>query len=154
MTRPKYEVERQKEVCRYLNRIYGCKCRLLSGSNSYYAELDATFLAADDSSTLIAWAEVKVRNHRRGDFATIIISAGKYERGISLARITGVPFIFVVEFSDREVCVYEWQEGDRFRVAWGGRKDRDDAAGAEPVVHIPIEKFKSLGIRPMERAAC
>lgn len=91
---------------------------------------------------VVAWAETKRRRNRREDYPTLMLSLNKVREGVALAADTGSKFIVVVEWDD---CV-GWIEPDlaALSVGIGGRKDRNDPADMEPVVHIPTGSFRLL----------
>lgn len=88
---------------------------------------------------LICLAEYKWRNKQ---YETVILSLAKSERGCSLSRSTGVPFLFFVEWPD--TCPHYIRiDGQKFPVRIGGNA-RGQNGDIEPVIHIPTEKFKSI----------
>lgn len=92
----------------------------------------------DDS--LICWAECKRRFNPKNRYETILLSCRKYLTGLDLGRLSGKPFVLIVEWDDSlgfHVC-----DGTAVKdIRVGGRRDRGDWQGVEPVVHIPISKF-------------
>ena len=64
--------------------------------------------------------------------------------------MTGIPFIFVVQFDDY-IGVADMSDlyidAEYYpRVKMGGRDDRGDWQDTEPVIHIPTNKFLRLDI--------
>jgi hypothetical protein len=98
----------------------------------------------ESGGELKAWLEVKCRNYPSTRYSTLMISVLKWETGILHEQATGLPFIIAIEFTD---CIkyYTYKKTDEVRYAWGGRtRSPRDTSDFEPVVHIPMELFKTL----------
>lgn len=95
----------------------------------------------DDS--LICWAECKRRFNPKNRYETILLSCRKYLTGLDLGRLSGKPFLLVVEWDDS--LGYHVCDGRAARdIRVGGRRDRGDWQDIEPVVHIPVKDFLEL----------
>jgi len=83
-----------------------------------------------------AWLEIKCRTNAFDKYPTYMISARKIYDGVHLSRITKVPFILVVSWSD---CVKYIRVDKVYPLRVGGRYDRNDALDEEVVCDIPLD---------------
>lgn len=93
-----------------------------------------------------AMAEVKFR---KASYPTYILSLHKFVEMCQSAAVSGLPYFLVVswpEESQRVVRYVSVTPEIKQRVIHGGRKDRGDAQDVEPVVEIPMSKFKLAGV--------
>ncbi len=104
--------------------------------------IDYAFLR---DGAVVGFAELKCRTIRRDAFPTMMISLGKIISAQALYRVTHVPIVLVVEWTDwvgwtqiagENACDYQ--------TALGGRKDRNDEQDNDVVALIPITAFKGL----------
>lgn len=106
MTRPAYETAThraaQAKLALALERHFGIKLKPLK--NAHYS-LD---YFACDAKTRVGrgWVELKCRNTRWGQYDAVMISAGKWRDGVTLAESTGLPFGLWFEFADGSVHGY------------------------------------------------
>ncbi len=92
------------------------------------------------------WIEFKRRRHVYGTYADIMLSALKWWHATSLAARTGGTFAFVVAFDD-QTRVAHWDPETPWQpsISHGGRtRNTRDSADIEPVVHIDIDRFRSM----------
>lgn len=102
--------------------------------------------ALESEGELKAWLEVKCRSYPSTRYSTLMISVLKWETGTLHAKATGLPFIIAIEFADG-IKYYRYKESDEVRFTWGGRtRTTRDESDIEPVVHIPLDLFKPLGL--------
>lgn len=100
--------------------------------------------ALEKDESVQAWVEVKCRNYPSSRYSTLMISVLKWETGILHAQTTGLPFIIAIGFTD---CIKFYRHSDNHKVTfrWGGRtRMTRDQSDIEPVVHIPMDLFKTL----------
>jgi hypothetical protein len=92
------------------------------------------------------WAEVKCRECESTRYSTLMLSVNKWVTGLNLARLTGLPFILVIGYSDCiKYLLCNPNEILQVTYKWGGRTRKTrDSADIEPVVHIPLKLFKTL----------
>jgi hypothetical protein len=142
VSRPYYE--RDRDLANEQKIVEAC-CRA-SGKSLHAVKLPLSYtvdwgIFHDDS--LLLWAEGKRRFNERKLYPTFILSCRKYLSGMDLGRISGKPFVLIVEWNDgifRHVC-----DGTATRdIRVGGRRDRGDWQDIEPVVHIPVEQFTEV----------
>jgi hypothetical protein len=93
---------------------------------------------AVDEAEVKAWLEIKCRTNSFDKYPTYMISARKIHDGLHLSRITRVPFILVVSWSD---CVKYIKVEKTYPLRVGGRYDRNDALDEEIVCDIPLDGF-------------
>lgn len=107
---------------------------------------------------ICAFVEVKIRERNRHDsFPTYILNLSKWSAGKRLARETGKPFIILVGFKDGPMFhVWEAPESDLHirndalvvKLGGGTPPSRnhlpEDDLDIEPVVHIPMDRFRRL----------
>ena len=139
MNRPMYESSRDRANEQRAIEAY---CR--SHSERVHAVKLPIVYAVDwgifHDDNLICWAECKRRFNERARYETILLSCRKYLAGMDLCRISGKPFLLVVQWNDflgTHVC--DGKAAKDIRV--GGRRDRGDWQDVEPVVHIPVSSF-------------
>jgi hypothetical protein len=91
----------------------------------------------------VGWGEFKKRNMRWGDYPTIMLSVRKVADLIGLADVHGKA-IFFVGVEDG-LYFTEINPIEQYEIEFGGRtcktRDRGDI---EPVVKIPITKFRKI----------
>tara|TARA_R110000751_G_scaffold231149_3_gene332553 strand:+ start:1141 stop:1569 length:429 start_codon:yes stop_codon:yes gene_type:complete len=139
VTRPIYEtaadLEVENGIARHLKAEYGLDCRKLPVS---YRIDWAVF----KGKKLVGFMELKARKVTKTKYPTLILSLSKLMAGCELASKTSTIFWLGVKWLDTfGVC----RITPPFRnVEMGGRTDRNDAADIEPVVHVPVERFKEL----------
>lgn len=153
--------ERQTQLAKEVARALGWAMRPLVESNSHYT-LDY-FATALGSRRGVAWVEVKRRFHEFGKYPTIMVSAGKWREGVSLAQTTGLDFWLIFRF-DNGVWSFRYAGGEvpssapaptdfgplgKVWCEWGGRTLNDrDGADAEPVMHLPLKLWSPLELKP------
>ena len=95
-----------------------------------------------DNKTIKTFVEVKCRTNEKIAFSTYIISMSKVVVARSYSDF-GVNCILLVQWTDQmgwvDLSSKEWE------AKIGGRKDRGDWQDIEPVVHIPISEFNTVG---------
>ena len=136
--RPFYEssedIQREQSVAAAAAIRWGCEARKLP--KAY--QLDWAFFRG----TLKAWCEIKCRNTAHAAYPTLLLSAHKWNDGLTFAERFSVPFILLIKWRDG---IRYWEVTDiKPEVQVGGRKDRGDAQDIEPCVHLPKELFKQL----------
>ena len=141
MTRPTYETEADLEVeqgvASQLEAEFGLECCKLP--ISYRIDW-----AVFKGGNLIGFMELKARNVKKNQYPTLILSLSKLMAGCELASKTNTIFWLGVKWTDSlSVCriTSPFQN-----IEMGGRTDRNDSADIEPVVHLPIEDFKEIGV--------
>lgn len=139
MNRPMYESSRdranERSTIESYCRAHGDRVHALKMPVAYQIDWGVFH---DDS--LLCWAECKRRNVPKNAYATFMVSLHKYMAGMDLSRVSGKPFLLIVEWNDgigAHVC--DGRAGRDIRP--GGRRDRGDWQDIEPVVHIPVEYF-------------
>lgn len=85
----------------------------------------------------MAWGEFKRRNRR---YDTIILSYAKFERGMTLANNSKLPFMFVIEIDG---TLYWNQLKSCYEVQIAGNH-RGQNGDIEPCVFIPFSEFKPV----------
>jgi len=100
--------------------------------------------AAVRERIVVAFLEVKCRQHRFGQYPTLMLSAAKWQAGCALAETYHIPFGLVIGWQDG-VYWCRAQNDPSIRLEWGGRSTQTrDSADIEPVVHVPVGQFKPL----------
>ena len=145
MTRPLYENSStlQEEV-----KFFSDLRRLEDYAGYRFQKLPLSYrleCAIEDTSSgnIIGFCEFKRRTNRRKQYPTLLLSLHKYAALCDYAKF-GESFLFVRwEDFDGAYHVNE-HEGSvtDYKIAWGGRRDRDDWQDMEPTIHIPIDHFE------------
>ena len=138
-----YETQSDLENEKSISQVIENLCNLSLRKLSMKCFID--FIAFRNKKA-VAVVEVKKRNNNHDTYPTLILSLAKYNRGAEFYRVNGLKFIFAVQFTDG-CFFYEYRDDDRFEVELGGRTDRKDTEDIEPVIHIPINRMKSLANR-------
>ena len=100
-----------------------------------------------ETGKLRRWAEIRCRNNPRDKYPTLFISLEKMLYISQLVNITSKPLSLLVEWTD-VTGRFDIEKGDSladFDITWGGRGQLRDDQDVEPVMHIPTDRFKSLG---------
>lgn len=136
--RPTYEtpqhLSREEEFSRLVSQKF--KCTFMKMPIRYGLD----FCAMRDGIA-VGFMEVKVRSNKAGKYDTYMLSLGKIMAANDLLRSTSLPSVLAVRWLDAWGHVYI--SGDACgQVSFGGRSDRDDEQDMEPVVLIPMSRFK------------
>ena len=106
-----------------------------------YATTGDLLLGKD--GVLKAICEVKRRYNARDKYETYIISRSKLRRISATAEALNTKGLLVVQFEDALV----WHDATSslvYETRWGGRYDREDPNDLELMVHIPLDKLKTV----------
>ena len=141
LVRGRYETEStinsENQIAKYIEAVWKCFLRKLT--LPYRIDF-----ALEKDGAVRAWLEIKCRNYPSTRYPTLMISVLKWETGILHAQATRLPFIIAVKFSDG-FKFYQYSAQHEVSFKWGGRiRDQRDTSDIEPVVHIPMELFKTL----------
>jgi len=98
-----------------------------------------------EQKEITSWIEVKTRKHNKGRYETLAIGLNKLMAGIALEERTKLPFFLIIAWDDF-IGYIRISSLEGFKIAMGGRTDRDDDQDQEPMVHIPVEQFKELKV--------
>lgn len=91
------------------------------------------------NGSLTCFAEVRCRSIALKDCKQFQIAYMKYVTGRKLADYAGVPFIFVIRFTDTLAWVRPSASADT--VVWGGHNHRDDINDQETMLVINPKEF-------------
>lgn len=87
-------------------------------------------------------AEVKRRFNQSIKYPTLMISLQKWMKGKEMAKEMRIPFVLIIKWDDG---VFWYKAGSsQVTYGFGGRYDRNDSQDQEPMVFIPVEKFKRI----------
>ena len=94
----------------------------------------------------VAFLEMKSRNCLSTTYETYMIGLHKLMSAQSLTRATGLPCMLVVRWQDKIGMAKLPAEGmpEWWTIANGGTAKRNDARDIEPVVHIPVARFRVM----------
>jgi hypothetical protein len=138
--RPIYEtesnLEKERQVALFFEQTYQCTLRKLP--IRYHLDF-----AIERDGQIVGFIEVKVRNHtfeqikRMGGYR---ISFGKWCAAEQMSRVSGLPFILLVGFTDqvRYVRIDDFKPDG---LVWWGRQDRGDSQDMEPAAVIHSDRF-------------
>lgn len=91
-----------------------------------------------------ALGEIKCRDK---SYQTYMLSLHKFSEMCKQSETTGVPYLLIVRWPEKDVKVIRWVSVKRdivLRVIHGGRKDRGDPQDMEPMVEIDLAAFKLI----------
>lgn len=133
------DLERESEAAKRIEQAF--QRRLVKLSEALY-HVDWAIFREDQlpGPRLTGFAEYKRRLNDRGKYHTLIISAAKVMKGLSLARDFGVRFLLFIEWDDGIF----WIEAEKHEGVRLGGNHRGQNGDMEPVVHYPIEEFRSI----------
>lgn len=140
MGRPVYEtrqdIGREANVAEILAAAWSCAIHKLP-------RLYSCDYAAMRGKEVSAWLEIKCRN---ASYPTYLISLHKWIKGIELSEATAKPFLLVVSWpvNGEQVVMFYPVCREPIHVVLGGRKDRNDPDDIEPMVEVPVAKFRRL----------
>lgn len=139
--RPTYETEgdknREAKVIDSLCAVWECNATKLP---KFYKQ---DWALTSVGGTVRALVEVKCRTHPRERYPTLILSLEKWLALAMLSEHTNAKGILAVQFSDGIFWMVAKPQ-PQWRIAIGGRTDRNDPDDVEPVVHIPTNSLKPL----------
>ena len=117
------------------------KCRMFKMPMRYGLD----FMAMREGKA-VAFIEVKDRKCMSTTYDTYMIGLHKLMTAQGLSRVSGLPCMLVVRWQDRlgmvklpEGAIPEW-----WHISNGGTTKSNDARDIEPVVHIPVARFRVL----------
>ena len=90
------------------------------------------------------FAELKIRNCRRNDYPTFLLSMAKY-RELLLVNQLFKPTALFVRWKDQD-CIHKTQDYDhtQYELRMNGRTDRNRNGDIEPCIHIPVNHFSTI----------
>lgn len=95
--------------------------------------------AAVRNDKVVSFVEIKCRTNAMEHYPTYMVAAHKPLKANELYMTFRLPSFLVVQWTDALGYVDFQKAGYDLRI--GGRKDRNDPADQEPVLHIPVERF-------------
>jgi hypothetical protein len=140
--RPTYQSEadeaEEREIALRLAAL-GCEV----ARNKRYYPFDFSVIKG---GRIVGLAEFKRRRHPYGTYPTIILSLHKFAAATNYHHATNLPIAFFVRWDGDQVglCDLHKLKPEDVTISIGGREDRNDSEDMEPVIHIPIAKFRGL----------
>ena len=141
MTRPTYETQQDVAHEEVVINLLCDKWKCTAHKAPRFYQTDWSL---SKNGEVKAMAEIKFRNK---SYPTYILSLHKFTN-LLMGSISGVRHLLVVcwpEDGKRVVKYVEITHGLYSKVIHGGRKDRGDSQDQEPMVEIPIERFRTVG---------
>lgn len=140
MSRPRYETQtdRDNEILVQEKIEKWARCSLTKLSTHQYLDWEAR-----RDGKLVALLEFKKRSNRRLQYPTYMVAKKKIDRGMQQSSKAGVPFIFVVQWTDG-VHYLTINENTPMTYGTGGRTDRGDQFDVEQMVYIDTALFKLI----------
>jgi hypothetical protein len=108
-----------------------------------FAPVDFALCKTD--GTVLGFLEVKVRTCKSDTYPTYMISLDKLLELNRLSSDVPCGVFLAVQWEDR-LGVTKAPIMPAGGVVMGGRKDRGDEMDVEPVVHIPVSAFETVGV--------
>ena len=139
MNRPMYESKKdlanEKEVAGFLSSKTGYVFHKLK--IAYHVD----WLVMDKEKPKYV-AEIKRRLNHSSKYPTLMLSLQKWMKGKEMAAEMNIKFVLIIKWDDG-VFFYKAKKDD-VTYGFGGRYDRDDSQDQEPMVFIPVSKFKRI----------
>lgn len=138
------DLKREEEVAEILAEQWGVVAKKLPRFYHFdYALCDyIPDVNYNEQWPIKAMVEIKNRTVVSHRYDTVIIGLDKLMEADKVARVSDCMILLVYRFTDR-ICYYQIGQ-EKLDLTMGGRRDRNDKEDHNPVVHIPIEKFKIL----------
>ena len=121
------------------------KWGVIAEKNPEFHKIDYS-LAKKERGPIIGFVEVKCRDCNYEKYNTFFISLAKYMAACEMTKFTGIPVFILVEWLDQ--TKYVKVPCKTTRICMDGRKDRGNPDDYEPMIHIPITEFRSVGDAP------
>lgn len=88
--------------------------------------------------------EMKCRKMSATDFPDVYLALGKWMKGLEYLDL-GFTVIFAVRFLDKDMYyTFKKEDSKIFKIDMSGRTTQTrDKADIEPIIHIPMDRFKS-----------
>lgn len=140
--RPTYETAQDQANEQAVVGLLCAKWRCTANKTPSYYPVDWSLAQGKEVKSLV---EIKFR---KASYPTYIISLHKFTEMLMSAFASQLPHLLVVSWPEdgRRVVRYAKVEPSLLeRVIHGGRKDRGDSQDMEPMVEIPMDKFKLVG---------
>jgi len=96
---------------------------------------------------VVGWAEIKDRHTTSTYYPTFMMTLAKWKEGGDYFRITQIPFLIIVRFTDDVIMWTNYSDinvMDDITFGVSGRTDRNDPNDISPMVYIPMTYFKLL----------
>lgn len=138
-----YETERDRQNEAVVMDLLCRKWRCQAVKAPRFYEVDWSLVSK--ARQVLAMVEVKFRH---ASYPTYLLSLHKFTSMCLSSKTSGLPYLLVVcwpENGVRSVYFLKVTEGVHASVVLGGRKDRGDPEDVEPMVEIPMSKFKKVG---------
>ena len=119
--------------------VWKCEARKLP----IHYKLDFALL---QGGVIRAFLETKIRNYTKDHFGAYMISMAKVLAAREYSVFARVPSLLAVRWTDGSGVIALNSMKD-YELGFGGRGDRGDAQDMEPVVYIPIESFRKVGLQ-------
>lgn len=141
MTRPTYEsqIDRDNELSVQIRLEDWGNCELVKLPMQQYLDWEAW-----RGDKLVALMEYKKRSNKRLQYPTYMVAKKKIDRGMYQASRAGVPFIFVVEWTDG-LHYLKIDIDTPVTYGSGGRSDRNDRFDQEKMCYFETHLFKKIG---------
>lgn len=93
----------------------------------------------------VALGEMKCRNVKSTQYATVILTLYKAQKGLELSNLFGLPFIFFVRFEDKDMaCKILGLETFKVEKNFQAGNHAADPYDVKDVVHVPTVNFKEF----------
>lgn len=136
--RPVYETQSnlnaEQELAAYAASKWKCEMRKQDKFNQFD-------YVAIRKRKVLAFIELRCRTNEMLKYPSCFITVNKLAHAYSMSAATGLPILFLVQWSDRTGFA---DLTKKYPITVGGRTDRNDKADIEAVAEIPIEEFKVL----------
>jgi len=136
--RPVYETQTnlkaEQELAAYAAFKWKCEMRKQDKFNQFD-------YVAIRKRKVLAFVELRCRSNELLKYPSCFITANKLAHAHSMNSATGLPILFLVQWSDRTGFA---DLTKKYPITIGGRTDRNDKADIEAVAEIPISEFKML----------
>lgn len=140
MARPLYESARNLQDERAATTIIQQWGRCTLTKLSVHEHID--FRAFRDNQP-VALIEFKRRHNNRCQYPTYMIAKQKWDNGIRMSKVEGIPFVLVIKWVDGYHFL-QVNDNTPHTLAQGGRYDRGDKLDIEQMVYIDTNLFKFI----------
>ena len=133
------DITREFALSQQIERAFNCKTE--KNPKSYYIDFGCF-----RDGLLVAWLECKCRNNSSTQYPDYLLAASKAVHGLQYSKLTSVPFIFAVSFTDG-VFYHVFKHDETYKIRYLRRsqeKSRNDPQDNEPCVVLTNDMMTRL----------
>lgn len=127
----------ERKLAQYVSRSWGVEIV----KQKKNAQFDYILKKSNGS---LAFAELRLRSCPMNKYPTVYMSLGKLIAGHNQTKITGIPSLFIVKWTDKVGCVDIDKCSKTFKLSEDWHENRRGHHEREIVVELDIKDFKEI----------